>query len=107
MVVFGDNSGRAVMGFEAFERMKIKLNDVLYVEGLKGNFISISQLCDTSYKVLYDCHEGKVFDSENQIVLTGLRSTTFIWFDFLCVDIATLFVFTLCFATFKFLNISY
>ncbi|CAI9300707.1 unnamed protein product [Lactuca saligna] len=51
MVTFGDNSGRAVPGVGTFECITIKPEDVLYVEGLKGNFISISQLCDAGYKI--------------------------------------------------------
>ena len=73
MVTFGDNSGMVVIGVGTFECRIIKLKDVFYVEGLKGNFISISQLCDVGYKVLFNHHEGKMFNSENKIVLTALR----------------------------------
>ena len=51
----------------------IKMKDVFYVEGLKDNFIFIIQLCDTSYKVLFNRHEEKVFGSINKIVLYALR----------------------------------
>lgn len=70
MEVFGDNNGRAVVGVGTFECDTVKLKDMFYVEGLKGSFISISQLCDTGYKVHFDFHEEKVFNSENKIELT-------------------------------------
>ena len=68
MITFGENSGRAVTGVGTFEcRM------CFYVDGLKGNFISITQLCAACYKVLFNYHEGKVFESENKIVLSAFR----------------------------------
>lgn len=72
-VVFGDKNEEVVIGVGTFERRAFKLNEVVYVKGLKSNHISISQLCDAGYKVLFDCHEGKVFDSKNKIVLISFR----------------------------------
>ena len=60
IVVFGNNNEEVVMGFGTFECKDFKMKEVFYVKGLKINLISISQLCDGGYKVLFDCHEGKV-----------------------------------------------
>ena len=73
MVTFGENIGRAILGVGTFECRTFKLKAVFYVEGLKGNFNSISQLCDVGYKVLFIHHEGKVFDVEKKIMLSALR----------------------------------
>lgn len=61
------------MGVGAFECSAFKLKNVFYVKGLKSNLISISQLCNACYKVLFDYNEGKVIDSKNEIVFTTLR----------------------------------
>lgn len=61
IVVFGDNNEEAVMGIGGFECRAFKLKDVLRIEGIKRNLISISQHCHIVYKVLIDLHEGNVF----------------------------------------------
>ena len=73
MVTFGDNSGMVVIGVGTFECRIIKLKDVFFVEGQQDNFISISQIWDGSYKVLFNRHVGKVVDSENKIMLIAIR----------------------------------
>ena len=72
-MVFSDNNEEVVMGVGTFECRAFKLKDVFYVKGLKNNLISISKLCNVGYKVLFDFHEVKFFDSKNKIVLTSLR----------------------------------
>ena len=50
------------------------IENVLLVDGLKHNLISISQLCDIGYKVLFDKKECTIFDSTtNKIIFTGNR----------------------------------
>ena len=55
VVTFGDNGkgkiiGQGNIGKDPFPNIE----DVLLVEGLKHNLISISQLCDNGYKVTFD-----------------------------------------------------
>ncbi|TYK19154.1 gag-pol polyprotein [Cucumis melo var. makuwa] len=50
-----------------------RLNDVRYVDGLKANLISISQLCDQGYKVSFDDIGYVVMNKENQICMSGKR----------------------------------
>ena len=60
MVTFSVNSGRAVTGVEILECKMIKLAEVFYIEGLKGNFISSNQLFDVCKKGFINRHKGKV-----------------------------------------------
>jgi len=46
---------------------------VLLVEGLKHNLISISQLCDKGYKVVFEPNHCLIFDACSSIVLFGKR----------------------------------
>ncbi|XP_073030787.1 uncharacterized protein [Primulina eburnea] len=50
------------------------LHNVLYVEGLNSNLISISQLCDDGLHVKFDKDNCEVFDKTNTRILTGTRS---------------------------------
>ncbi|KAA0067345.1 putative mitochondrial protein [Cucumis melo var. makuwa] len=51
------------------------LNDVRYVDRLKANMISISELCDQGYKVSFDDVGCVVMNKENQICMSGKRQT--------------------------------
>ncbi|KAA0048231.1 Peptidase aspartic, catalytic [Cucumis melo var. makuwa] len=48
---------------------------IRYVDGLKANLISISQLCDQGYKVSFDDVGCVVINKENQICMSGKRQT--------------------------------
>ncbi|XP_073049011.1 uncharacterized protein [Primulina eburnea] len=50
------------------------LHNVIYVEGLNSNLISISQLCDDGLHVKFDKDNCDVFDNANTRILTGTRS---------------------------------
>ncbi|XP_073019396.1 uncharacterized protein [Primulina eburnea] len=52
-----------------------KLHNVLHVEGLNSNLISISQLCDDNLLVKFDKHTCEVFDETNLCIMTGTRSS--------------------------------
>ncbi|XP_073120987.1 uncharacterized protein [Henckelia pumila] len=52
-----------------------KLHNVLHVEGLNANLISISQLCDDDLYVKFDKKFMSVFDKSNSCALTGSRSS--------------------------------
>ncbi|XP_012855556.1 PREDICTED: uncharacterized protein LOC105974943 [Erythranthe guttata] len=51
------------------------LDNVLYVEGLKSNLLSVSQLCDLYDSVLFTKRKCEVFDQNNRCVLSGYRSS--------------------------------
>ncbi|XP_075515565.1 uncharacterized protein LOC142550212 [Primulina tabacum] len=52
------------------------LHNVLYVEGLNSNLISISQLCDDSLHVKFDKDNCEVFDNTDTCILTDLTGKT-------------------------------
>ena len=53
----------------------IKLKNVLYVEGLKANLLSISQLCDQKLNVKFTKDSCKVLNRSGEVVLEGSRSS--------------------------------
>ncbi|XP_062103421.1 uncharacterized protein LOC133814482 [Humulus lupulus] len=74
-VTFGDANKGAIQGKgELLLKNLPSLKDVLYVEGLKANLISISQLCDSGYLVNFSNSCCSVVSSDGRMVLTGKRS---------------------------------
>ena len=68
-VTYGDNNkgkilGNGVIGNESCFNIK----NVLLVEGLKHNLISISQLCDKGFKVMFEPNSCLIFDACGSIV---------------------------------------
>lgn len=59
-VAFGDGNTTKIMGKGIIEIPGVlTLEDVLFVDGLKHNLLSISQICDFGYDVAFtkdDCH---------------------------------------------------
>ena len=74
-ITFGDNSKGAIQGIETIgNNSQTQIKHVLYVESLKHNLLSISQLCDTSFRVCFDAHTYLVIDSNtNQVIYIGKR----------------------------------
>ena len=72
-VIFGDSSRGKVIGIGIIEVNNIKICDVLLVDGLKYNLLSISQLCDFGYHVKFLKNGCDVFDSLNERVLHASR----------------------------------
>ena len=73
IITFGDSSESAVKGMVPITCKSIILKNVFYVKCLQSNLISIYQLCDSSYKVTFECNEGKVIDSKNTVFITTFR----------------------------------
>jgi transposase InsO family protein len=48
--------------------------EVLHVDGMKSNLISISHLCDMDYKVIFDKKVCRILDQEGACVLSGHRT---------------------------------
>ncbi|GJY54872.1 retrovirus-related pol polyprotein from transposon TNT 1-94 [Tanacetum coccineum] len=51
----------------------ITFTKVAYVNGLKYNLISISQLCDANFKVLFTKTQGTIFNQNQEVVLIAPR----------------------------------
>ncbi|XP_073036620.1 uncharacterized protein [Primulina eburnea] len=67
----GRIAGKGTLNVEGLPR----LHNVLHVEGLNSNLISISQLCDDNLLVKFDKHNCEVFDESNVCIITGTRSS--------------------------------
>ena len=72
-VVFGDDSTGTTEGYGVVSNGLVKFSKVAYVNGLKHNLISISQLCDADYKVLLDKHQGTIYNVNKEPVLVAPR----------------------------------
>jgi hypothetical protein len=78
-VTYGDNNkgkilGKGIVGAPPFTSIK----DVLYVEGLKHNLLSISQLCDKGFKIKFTKDECLIEDEVTHEVKLK-DSHIFIW----------------------------
>ena len=55
MVIFGDNDKEKIIGIENIGITPSKyIENILLVDGLKHNLLSISQFCDKRYKVIFE-----------------------------------------------------
>ncbi|GKC50013.1 retrovirus-related pol polyprotein from transposon TNT 1-94 [Tanacetum coccineum] len=73
-VVFGDNSSCITKGYGSINYGGIVSTKVAFINGLKYNLISISQLCDAKYIVQFDDKQGTLFNANKEIVLIAPRS---------------------------------
>ncbi|GJZ72439.1 retrovirus-related pol polyprotein from transposon TNT 1-94 [Tanacetum coccineum] len=73
-VVFGDDSSGHTEGYVLVNCNGITFTRVAYVNGLKHNLISISQLCDTNFKVLFTKTQRNIFNQNDEVVLIAPRS---------------------------------
>ena len=51
----------------------LKLDGVLYVDGLKANLLSISQICDKDYRVNFFQDLCEVVNKEGKVIIIGHR----------------------------------
>ena len=73
-VVFGDNGRGKVKGIGSINVNSALIKDVLYVDGLKYNLLSISQLCDYGYKVIFLKNSCEVLDEHANKLFCAPRS---------------------------------
>ncbi|GJS19602.1 hypothetical protein Tco_0448234 [Tanacetum coccineum] len=72
-VVFGDDSLGDTEGYGSVNCNRITFTRVAYVNGLKHNLISISQLCDANYKVLFTKTQGTIYNQNDEVILIAPR----------------------------------
>ncbi|GKB03907.1 retrovirus-related pol polyprotein from transposon TNT 1-94 [Tanacetum coccineum] len=72
-VVFGDDSTCTTEGYGSIKCNGIVFTKVAFVNGLKYNLISMSQLCDGKYIVQFDVKRGTIFNSNKEIVMIAPR----------------------------------
>ncbi|XP_013632638.1 PREDICTED: uncharacterized protein LOC106338144 [Brassica oleracea var. oleracea] len=72
---FGDGGQGKIRAIGITSRPDVpKLSNVYFVEGLKANLISVSQLCDEGLEVIFNSKECRAVDARNNVVLRGIRS---------------------------------
>ena len=75
-MTFGDGDKGTVIGSDLLKVPGMpKLENVLLVNGLKVNLISISQLCDHNFFVQFTKDKCSVIDSTNTCVMKGKKSS--------------------------------
>ncbi|GJS54455.1 retrovirus-related pol polyprotein from transposon TNT 1-94 [Tanacetum coccineum] len=72
-VVFGDDSTCTTEGYGSIKCNGIVFTKVAFVNGLKYNLISISQLCDAKYIVQFGEKRGTIFNSNKEVVMIASR----------------------------------
>lgn len=74
-VTFGDGGQGKIRGVGVMERADLpRLINVYFVDGLKANLISVSQLCDDGLEVFFNSKESRAVDSKGNLVLCRVRS---------------------------------
>ena len=73
-VTYEDNNKGRILGNGVIGNgSSFNIKNVLLVEGLKHNLISISQLCDKGFKVTFEPNNCLIYDACGSIVLIGKR----------------------------------
>ena len=75
-MTYGDNNKGKILGKGTIGNENIFLiHDVLYVEGLKHNLLSISQFCDRGYQVTFRTNSCEIrLPNSKEVLLVGKRS---------------------------------
>ncbi|CAM8957000.1 unnamed protein product [Rhodiola kirilowii] len=75
-VTFGDGGDGQVIGCGTLKVPDLpELEDILLVDGLKANLISISRLCDEGQSVTFTCDSCQVLDRNGDTQMEGSRSS--------------------------------
>ena len=74
-VTFGDNNKGQVIGIGMVGNIsKPLIENVLLVKGLKYNLLSISQLCDKNYKIVFEKEHCMIYDIDmTSLLFKGVR----------------------------------
>ena len=74
-VTFGDGSKSQIKGKGIFSLPGLpKITNVLYVEGLRVNLLSLSQICDQDFMVLFSKGNCLVMDESGKKLISGVRT---------------------------------
>ena len=76
-VTFGNDAPGKIRGkgMVSLSNGKGKAQDVLFVDGLKNNLLSVSQMCDKGCQVVFNSKECKIKSvSSGQLVAKGIRT---------------------------------
>ena len=68
-VTFRENLKGKIIGSEKVgKNLSSYIDDVIFVEGLAYNLLSISQLCDKGHKILFDTEACTIFQPNSEVV---------------------------------------
>ena len=74
-VIFGDGSKFVIRGIGIVDIPGLPVfEDVRYVDGLKANLLSISQICDNGLNVLFTKYECEILDGGGDCMCVGVRT---------------------------------
>ena len=74
-VTFGDGSKSVIKGIGTMDISGLPvLEDVWYVDGLKVNLLSISQIYDIGLNVLFTKYECEILDGGGDCMCVGVRT---------------------------------
>ena len=74
-VTFGDGSKSVIRGIGTVDILGLLVfEDVWYVDGLKVNLLSISQICDNRLNVLFTKYECEILDGGGDCMCVGVRT---------------------------------
>ena len=75
IVTFGYGSKSMIRGIGIVNiRGLLVFEDVWYVDGLKANLLSISQICDNGLNVLFTKYECEILDGGGDCMCIGVRT---------------------------------
>ena len=74
-VTFGEGSKSVIRGIGTVDILGLPVfEDVWYVDGLKANLLSISQICDNGLNVLFTKYECEILDGGGDCICIGVRT---------------------------------
>ena len=74
-VMFGNGSKFIIRGIGTMDIPRLSIfEDVWYVDGLKANLLSISQICDNGLNVLFTKYECEILDEGGDCMCIGVRT---------------------------------
>ena len=82
-VTFGDKSKSQIKGRGTISLPRLlDIANVLYVEGLRVNLLSISQICDQDFMVLFSKGKFLVLNESRKKLISGVRilNNCYAWF---------------------------
>ena len=75
-VTYGDGSKSVIREIERIDIPGLPMfEDVWFMDGLKANLLSISQICDNGMNVLFTKYECEILDERGDCICVGIRTT--------------------------------
>ena len=66
MIFGGKNKGQIIGSRKVGKNLSHSIDNILLVKGLDNNLLSISQLCDKGYNVIFDSSSCEIIEKESR-----------------------------------------